>query len=73
MPPPPIFPLFCKSVSGAALMSNVKLDEGLLKGDSVTKLLDSAMDAGEGLLRLTHYLSASLVPAPRTPDQIASC
>jgi len=34
-------------------MSNVKLDEGLVKGDSVTKLLDSAMDAGEGLLRLT--------------------
>ncbi|MFG0291455.1 MAG: hypothetical protein ACF8CQ_25045 [Rhodopirellula sp. JB044] len=34
-------------------MSNVKLDEGLVKGDSVTKLLDSAMDAGDGLLRLT--------------------
>ncbi len=34
-------------------MSNVKLDEGLLQGDSVTKLLDSALDAGEGVLRLT--------------------
>ncbi|TWT65294.1 cupin domain-containing protein [Allorhodopirellula solitaria] len=34
-------------------MSNVKLDEGLVKGDSVTRLLDSALDAGEGLLRLT--------------------
>ncbi|WP_372725719.1 hypothetical protein [Novipirellula sp.] len=34
-------------------MSNVKLDEGLIKGDSVAGILDSAMDAGEGLLRLT--------------------
>lgn len=32
---------------------NVNLDEGLLRGDSVARLLDSAMDAGEGLLRLT--------------------
>ena len=34
-------------------MSNVKLDEGLIQGDSVARILDSAMDAGEGLLRLT--------------------
>ncbi|GAA5508507.1 hypothetical protein [Novipirellula caenicola] len=34
-------------------MGNVKLDEGLIKGDSVAGILDSAMDAGEGLLRLT--------------------
>ena len=34
-------------------MSNVKLDEGLIKGDSVTGILDSALDAGGGLLRLT--------------------
>ncbi len=34
-------------------MSNIKLDAGLVQGDSVTKLLDSALDAGGGLLRLT--------------------
>ncbi len=34
-------------------MSNAKLDEGLIQGDSVTALLDSAMNAGDGLLRLT--------------------
>ncbi len=34
-------------------MSAVKLDAGLVGKDSVTKLLDSALDAGEGLLRLT--------------------
>lgn len=34
-------------------MSNVALDEGLVKSDSVASILDSAMDAGEGLLRLT--------------------
>lgn len=34
-------------------MSNVQLDEGLVPGDSVAKILDSAMDAGGGLLRLT--------------------
>ncbi len=34
-------------------MSNVKLDEGLVQGDSVSRLLDSALDAGQGLLRLT--------------------
>ena len=34
-------------------MSNVKLDDGLIKGDSVTAILESAMNAGEGLLRLT--------------------
>ena len=34
-------------------MSNVKLDEGLIQGDSVAAILDSAMDAGGGLLRLT--------------------
>ena len=34
-------------------MINVKLDEGLIKGDSVSGILDSALDAGGGLLRLT--------------------
>ncbi len=34
-------------------MSNVRLDEGLIKGDSVSAVLNSAMDAGDGLLRLT--------------------
>ena len=34
-------------------MSNVKLDQGLVKGDSVSGILDSALDAGGGLLRLT--------------------
>jgi hypothetical protein len=34
-------------------MSNVKLDEGLIQGDSVSGILDSALDAGDGLLRLT--------------------
>lgn len=34
-------------------MTSVRLDEGLIKGDSVAAVLDSAMDAGEGLLRLT--------------------
>ena len=34
-------------------MSNVKLDEGLIQGDSVAGILDSAMNAGGGLLRLT--------------------
>ncbi|WP_040769516.1 hypothetical protein [Novipirellula maiorica] len=34
-------------------MSNVKLDDGLIQDDSVANILDSAMDAGEGLLRLT--------------------
>jgi len=34
-------------------MSNVALDEGLVKTDSVASILDSAMDAGDGLLRLT--------------------
>lgn len=34
-------------------MTNVKLDEGLVQGDSVASILDSAMDSGEGLLRLT--------------------
>ncbi len=33
-------------------MTAVKLDEGLVK-ENVSKLLDSALDAGEGLLRLT--------------------
>lgn len=32
---------------------NIALDEGLVKGDSVASLLDSALDAGGGLLRLT--------------------
>ncbi|RMF37129.1 MAG: hypothetical protein D6753_18170 [Planctomycetota bacterium] len=30
-----------------------KLDEGLIKSDNVGKILDAALDAGEGLLRLT--------------------
>lgn len=34
-------------------MSSVRLDEGLIKGDSVAAVLNSAMDAGDGLLRLT--------------------
>lgn len=34
-------------------MSNVKLDDGLIKGDSVGAILESAMNAGNGLLRLT--------------------
>ena len=34
-------------------MSTVQLDEGLVQSDSVSSLLDSAMDAGGGLLRLT--------------------
>jgi hypothetical protein len=33
-------------------MTAVKLDEGLVK-ENISKLLDSALDAGEGLLRLT--------------------
>lgn len=34
-------------------MPQVKLDEGLLKSDSVASVLQSALDAGGGLLRLT--------------------
>ncbi len=34
-------------------MASVRLDEGLIKGDSVASILDSAMDANGGLLRLT--------------------
>jgi hypothetical protein len=34
-------------------MSNVRLDDGLVSKDNVRGLLDRAMDAGEGLLRLT--------------------
>jgi hypothetical protein len=34
-------------------MSIVTLDEGLIQGTSVESILDSAMDAGGGLLRLT--------------------
>lgn len=34
-------------------MTSAKLDDGLLKSDSVSSILDSALDAGEGLLRLT--------------------
>ncbi len=34
-------------------MSNVTLEEGLITGDSVAGILDSALDAGGGLLRLT--------------------
>lgn len=34
-------------------MTNVKLDEGLISKDSVRAALDRALDAGEGLLRLT--------------------
>ena len=34
-------------------MSDVKLDDGLIKGDNVQAVLQSAMNAGEGLLRLT--------------------
>jgi hypothetical protein len=34
-------------------MSSTKLDANLVKGDSVTSLLERALDAGQGLLRLT--------------------
>lgn len=34
-------------------MSSVTLDDGLVRGESVASILDSAMNAGEGLLRLT--------------------
>jgi hypothetical protein len=34
-------------------MSDVKLDDGLIKGDNVQAILQSAMNAGEGVLRLT--------------------
>lgn len=34
-------------------MSQIKLDDGLVKKDSIGGLLQSALDAGEGLLRLT--------------------
>lgn len=34
-------------------MTTVKLDDGLVQGDNVAKILDRALDAGEGLLRLT--------------------
>jgi hypothetical protein len=34
-------------------MTSVKLDEGLIQKDNVAASLDRAMDAGEGLLRLT--------------------
>ena len=34
-------------------MTNVKLDEGQIQGDSVASILDSALDASGGLLRLT--------------------
>lgn len=31
----------------------MRLDEGLVKGDSISEILDQALNAGEGLLRLT--------------------
>ena len=34
-------------------MSSVTLDEGLVRGESVAQILDSALDAGGGLIRLT--------------------
>ena len=34
-------------------MTTVKLDEGLVSKDSVAQILDAAMNAGGGLLRLT--------------------
>ena len=34
-------------------MTEIQLDEGLIKSDSVASVLDSALDAGGGLLRLT--------------------
>ena len=34
-------------------MTAVRLDEGMVQKDNVAKLLQHAMDAGEGLLRLT--------------------
>ena len=36
-----------------AKLDTVKLDDGLVQKDSISALLDSALDAGEGLLRLT--------------------
>lgn len=34
-------------------MTRAKLDEGLIKSDNIQAILDRALDAGEGLLRLT--------------------
>src|SRR6056297_3859413 len=34
-------------------MSQIQLDEGLISSDNVAAILDRAMNAGEGLLRLT--------------------
>jgi hypothetical protein len=42
-----------KQNSGDKQGSGVRLDDGLIKGDSVAGILDSALDAGDGLLRLT--------------------
>jgi hypothetical protein len=40
-------------MSSAKEGQGVKLDDGLIQGDSVSGILDSALDAGGGLLRLT--------------------
>lgn len=40
-------------------MTHVKLDEGLIQGESVAGILDSAMDADDGLLRLTPTWAGS--------------
>ncbi len=34
-------------------MTPVRLDEGMISKDNVARILDRALDAGEGLLRLT--------------------
>ena len=50
---PPFFNHFPFLRKVDELMSNATLDEGLIQGTSVSSILDSAFDAGGGLLRLT--------------------
>jgi len=40
-------------ITSSPSANSVTLDEGLVQGESVARVLDSAMDAGNGLLRLT--------------------
>jgi hypothetical protein len=41
------------SITSSPSANSVTLDQGLVQGESVARVLDSAMDAGNGLLRLT--------------------
>ena len=34
-------------------MANIALDEGMVAADNVARVLEQALDAGDGLLRLT--------------------